>query len=90
MQVLSKICYRAAATATIITDSQYCVTGWLAGRAKQMGAFNDDLWHLFFLQVERLQGQVQLLKVKSHLTLGHAVRGSVLLLFCWAMPWQIA
>ena len=64
---------------TIATDSKYCINGFRAGQHKQRATFNDDLWELFFLQVTRLQGQVKLVKVKSHLKLLDAVQGHILL-----------
>ena len=79
IQVLTRICPVPGYVTTVVTDSQYCVRGWKAGQQAQMGAFNDDLWQRFFDQVERLGGEVQLVKVKSHLTLEHAVSGMILL-----------
>ena len=79
VQVLARIRPKQGIITTVVTDSLYCVRGWMAGRACQMATFNDDLWHLFFQQVERLDGQLQLIKVKSHLTLAHAARGAILL-----------
>ena len=64
---------------TIITDSQYCVTGYRAGESAQQARWNDDLWDLFFSQVRRLDGQVHLIKVKSHLEIQDVILGHVLL-----------
>ena len=66
-------------TTIVITDSQYCVVGYRQGALKQQGTWNDDLWEAFFGQVERLQGQVVLVKVKSHLELLDAAHGLILL-----------
>ena len=69
--------------ATIIyTDSAYCVRGFQVGRQAKKGSANDDLWTLFFLEVQRHQaegGKVKLVKVPSHRDLQDAAEGNILL-----------
>ena len=77
--VFSRIRHVIGMVTTIYTDSAYCVKGHRQGALKQKGSFNDDLWQLYFEQVERLQSQVVLVKVKAHLKLDDASVGLVLL-----------
>ena len=79
IKVLEHVIFVPDRITTIITDSQYCMDGYRAGEAAQQAAFNDDLWHLFFRQVRRLDGLVHLVKVKSHMEVRDAVLGHILL-----------
>ena len=78
-KLLANIAFVPDRITTVITDSQYCIDGYRSGEAAQQAAFNDDLWHLFFEQVRRLDGLVHLVKVKSHLEVRDAVLGHILL-----------
>ena len=79
VQLLKRILHRPGKTTTVYTDSQYCVGGYMQGAIKQLATFNDDLWEAFFAEVARLNRQVVLIKVKSHLEIQDAANGLILL-----------
>ena len=79
IQVLKRVLPDSSSITTIVTDSQYCVNGFAAGRKAQEIAWNDDLWSDFFDEVDRHGGKVFLRKVASHLELRDVVQGVILL-----------